>query len=189
MPARQLIWDAEEPLTDLGFYADWDPVVSMILALRIHLFEYGTVPSWNFMFCHGRPELAVPYSWAWTWPSVFAYTLPPVYAIFAVWIAMSLVGFVSTRALLLRWFGSALGAGVGAAVYVLSGYFANRFNAGHITFAFYHWIPLLILLFDVTLDRALAGRRILPQLVLCVLVTFLLISSGQINFNQTHLSN
>ena len=90
-------WEAEQSLSSLTFWADWDPVTSMILSLRIHLFEYGTIPSWNFMFCGGRPELSVPYSWAYTWPSLFAYALPPNHAIIAVWVAMTGVGLFATR--------------------------------------------------------------------------------------------
>jgi hypothetical protein len=176
--ATRLVTDAEEPLTDLTFYADWDPVVSMISSLRIHLFEYGTIPTWNFMFCGGKPELAIPYSWAWTWPSLIGYAMPPVYAIFVVWIVMTLIGFFSLRALLIRWSGDALGASVGAGVYALGGYFASHFNAGHITFAFFHWIPLLIYLFDVTFDRVLEGRRVAWLLCATILASALFISAG-----------
>jgi type IV secretory pathway VirB2 component (pilin) len=101
-----------------------------------------------------------------------------MYAILAVWVAMTLIGFVSTRALLLRWFGSAIGATVGAGIYVFGGYFANRFNAGHITFSFFHWIPLLIYLFDVTFDRMLERRPILWPLLFTILASFLFLSSG-----------
>lgn len=178
MRATKAGWGAEESLADLTFYVDWDPVASMILSLRIHLYEYATIPSWNYMLCHGRPELSVPYSWAWTWPSLFAYTFPPVFAILAVWIVMTLVGFLSTRALLLRWTGSQVGALLGACVYVLSGHFAARFNAGHLTFAFYHWIPLLIFLFDVACDRARGGGAMLWPLLSITAVAFLFVSGG-----------
>ena len=89
MPAEVPLSECDPPLTSLMFWVDWDAVTSMILSLRIHLFEYGTIPTWNFMFCGGRPELSVPFSWAGTWPSLFAYALPPLYAVFAVWLCLS----------------------------------------------------------------------------------------------------
>lgn len=178
MIKRKPAWDYEEPLTDLTPYVDWDPVMSMIRSLKLYLVEWGTVPTWNFMFCHGRPELAVPGSWAWTWPSVFGYMLAPVQAIFAVWLLMTAIGFFSTRALLLRWTENALAAGIGATVYAFSGYYANRFNAGHITFAFYHWIPLLIYLFEIAFDQGIRSRPNLRPLLLITLTSFLFITSG-----------
>ena len=97
MTDAELAWNSEESLTNLTLYADWDSVLSMMLSLRAHLFKFGTIPSWNFMFCHGRPELAVPYSWAYTWPSLFVYAMPSMYAVIAIWTLMTAVGFVSTR--------------------------------------------------------------------------------------------
>lgn len=152
------LWEAER-LTDVVPFADWDSVASMIASLRVHLFEHSTVPVWNFMLCGGRPELAIPFSWSWTWPSLFAYALEPVPAILAVWAAMTVLGFAATTALLRSWTGSTSGALVGAAVYALSGCFAARFNAGHVSFAFYHLVPLLMLLFEAGLHRARAGDR------------------------------
>ncbi len=59
-------WTAEQSLSELTPFADWDPVAAMIASLRIHLFEFGTIPTWNYMFCGGRPELAQPFSWAYS---------------------------------------------------------------------------------------------------------------------------
>ena len=132
MPVRIRPWSSDEALNDLALYADWDFVSSMILSLRIHLYEYGTIPTWNFRLCGGSPELSAPHSWAYVWPSLFAYALPPNSAILSLWIVLTLVGFFSMRALLLRWSGSVLGANKGACLYVFSGYFAARFNGGHV---------------------------------------------------------
>jgi hypothetical protein len=52
-------WELEEPLTEVAFWVDWDSTTSMILSLRQHLFEHGTVPIWNFTRCGGQPELSV----------------------------------------------------------------------------------------------------------------------------------
>lgn len=178
MSENVIAWDATQRLTELTFWSDWDAVASMIASLRIHLFEYGTIPSWNFMFCGGRPELSVPYSWAFTWPSVFAYALPPVWAILVLWFALSVVGFLATRSLLKRWSGSPTGASLGAGLYVLSGIFAARFNAGHVTFAFFHLVPLLMWTFERAFEDGLDRRpRVLP-LLMCTLVSFAFMTGG-----------
>jgi hypothetical protein len=70
-------WTAREDLGELTLWYDWDPVAAMIASLRIYLFEHGAIPAWNFLICAGRPELGEPYSWGFTWPSLFAYALPP----------------------------------------------------------------------------------------------------------------
>ncbi len=171
-------WSSPEPINDLTLFADWDGVVSMIFALREYAFVHGTVPTWNFMLCGGQPELAVPFSWAFTWPSLFAYALPPVHAILAVWIVLTVVGFVATRALLLRWTDSAPGSAVGACLYVLSGYFASHFNAGHVTFAFYHLVPPLMLAFEVAHARLLRGEAAATPLLLATLTAFLFFTAG-----------
>jgi len=171
-------WSAQEPLSQLTLHADWDSVASMVESLRIHAFQWGTVPTWNFMFCGGRPELAVPFSWAWTWPSLFAYLLSPLPALLAVWALMTGVGLFAVGALLLRWTGSPLGAGVGAAVYVFSGYFAAHFNAGHPTFAFYHLVPAAMLCFEWGYAGALAGRRTVGASAAGAVVAFLFFTAG-----------
>ncbi len=74
-------WTAEESLCDQTLFANWDGVASMIFSLRTYLIEHGTVPTWNFMFCGGHPELSVPFSWAYAWLSLFGYVLPPILAV------------------------------------------------------------------------------------------------------------
>lgn len=171
-------WEDGQSLTSITPWVDWDSVMSMALSLRLHLFDHGTIPVWNFMFCGGRPELSIPYSWAYTWPSLFAYALPPLYAIVAVWLVLSAAGFLATRALLRRWCGPSAGASIGAALYVLSGCFASRFNAGHVTFAFYHLTPVLMLLFEVGFARALERRSLLGVGLASTLVGFLFMSAA-----------
>jgi len=169
---------SEASFSDLIPFADWDPAASSILSLRTYLFEYGAIPSWNYMLCGGRPELSVPFSWSYTWPSLFAYSLPPLHAMIAVWIAMTLVGFFSLRGLLRRWGADSLGASTGACLYVVSGCFAARFNAGHISIAFFHLVPLLMLLFEIGFARALAGQRMLGAAATLTLGSFLFMSAG-----------
>ncbi|MDP3939702.1 MAG: hypothetical protein Q8R92_16420 [Deltaproteobacteria bacterium] len=171
-------WTAEEPLADLSLHHDWDYMAGMISSLRIYLFEHGTVPTWNYLFCGGRPELAIPSSWAYTWPSLFVYLLPPNQAIIAVWITLTAVGFAASFVLLRNWTGSRLGAFTGAWIYTLNGYFSMRFNVGQVTFAFFHLLPLIMLLFERALDTRLAGGRGLGALAGLTLVSFLFFTAG-----------
>lgn len=172
-------WTAEQDLSELTLNFDWDSTASMIAMLRVHLYEYGTVPTWNFGFCAGRPELAAPISWAYTWPSLVAYALPPNHAVIALWLVMTAVGFLATRAFLLRRTGSRAAAALGACVYAFSGYFAARFNVGHAGFAFFHLVPVLVLLFDVAFERQLRRESSTGALILGVFVAYLFFSAGQ----------
>jgi hypothetical protein len=168
----------EVSLSDLTPFADWDPVVSTILSLRTYLFEHGAIPTWNYMLCGGRPELSVPFSWAYTWPSLFGYSLPPIHAVIAVWIVMTAVGFFSLRGLLRRWGADSLGANTGACLYAFSGCFAARFEAGHVSIAFFHLVPLLMLLFEIGFARALAGQPMFGAALMTTLGSFLFMSAG-----------
>jgi hypothetical protein len=178
MPERVRAWTAAEPLGELTLFSDWDSVAAMITSLRVHAFEYGTIPVWNFSFCGGRPELAIPFSWAYTWPSLFAYALAPNVAIVTLWILLTGLGVASTAALLRGWTGSRLGAAVGALVYALSGYFVMTFVAGHVTFAFFHLVPVAMLLFERSLAASARGRASPMHAALGTLVAFALWSGG-----------
>ena len=171
-------WDQDLPLSEVTFWVDWDSTTQMILSLRQQLFEHGSVPVWNFTRCGGQPELAVTYSWAYTWPSVFAYALPPIYAALLLWAGLALVGFFSTRALLHRWSGDAWAATLGALVYALCGLHATRFNAGHMPFAFLHLVPLLMLLFEISFARTLSGERSFGSALRLCLGSFLFMSAA-----------
>jgi hypothetical protein len=153
-------------------------MASMVLSLRIHLFEHGTIPTWNFLLCGGRPELAVPSSWAWGWPSLFAYALSPNVALLAVWVILTLIGGLAMRALLLRWTGVPLAANAGACLYALNGYFGARFFAGQVSFAFFHLVPVLMLVYERAFDGEIAGRRGNAPLVVLAAVSFLFFSAG-----------
>lgn len=185
-------WQAEESLSELTLHLDWDNVTSMILSLRVYLFEHGTIPTWNFMFCGGRPELAVPFSWAYTWPSAFGYLLPPNHALLALWLLLTGVGFFATRALLVRWSGSAWGATLGACTFALCGCFAMRFNAGHVSFAFFHLVPLMLYVFETGFDAAREGRPLIRSSLGALLVSFLFMTAalphGLIHFYPAFLA-
>ncbi len=178
MAVETRVWTAEEPLSDLTMLGDWDYMASMVSSLRIHLFEHGTIPVWNFLLCGGRPELAVPSSWAYAWPSLFAYALAPNVALLAVWLLATVAGILAMRALLRRWTGSLLAANAGACLYALNGYFGARFFAGHVSFACFHLIPILMLAYERAFDGEIAGRRGNTPLILLAAVSFLFFSAG-----------
>ena len=186
-PGAQRVWESPERLSDLAIWADWDLFGGMIESLRLHLFQHGTIPIWNFTVCGGHPELADPQSWARLWPSAFGYLLPTNYALFAIWIAMTLVGFAALYRLLAGWTHSRLGAAVGAAVFVFSGCFAARFNAGHVSYVFFHIVPVLMLWFERALARSLAGAAPLRDAAAGVLVSFLFMSGALPHGRLAHL--
>ena len=171
-------WTAEESLGELTLHRDWDYMASMISSLRVYLFDHGTIPTWNFLVCGGRPELAIPSSWAYSWPSLFAYLLPPNLAIITTWVILSAIGFWAVRALLLRWTGSSLGALAGAGVYVFSGYFAVRFNLGQVGFSFFHLVPVLMWIFERAYAPGHAGKIRTAPIVLMTLASFAFFTSG-----------
>jgi hypothetical protein len=171
-------WTASESLADLTLFRDWDYMSSMVASLRTHLFEYGTVPTWNYLVCGGRPELSIPGSWAYVWPSLFAYALPPNHALIAVWVVMSLAGFFALQALLRDWTGHRLAASLGASLFVFNGFFAARFNPGHVPFAFVHLVPVMLLLFERGFASSLEGALSRRRLVLGVVVAWLFFTAG-----------
>ena len=141
--ADENIWAADGPFSEITLYRDWDYFAGQVESLRMHLFEYQTIPQWNFFFCGGVPELANPQSWAFTPLSVIAYLLPGNWAIVAIWMLFSALGAWAMKKLLGLFDVRGVAAWAGASVYVLSGYFAAHFNQGHVTFALMHLVPLM----------------------------------------------
>ena len=178
MPDVQRPWTASESLSDLSLYADWDSVASMAMSLRIHLFEYGTIPTWNFTMCGGQPELSTPFSWVFTWPSLFAYLLPPNQAIIGVWLTLTIIGFVSMGALLRALTRSPAGSAIGALLYVSSGIFVTAFSLGHVSWAFFHLVPLMMWLFLRAFGRIERGDRANTLLLLTTLGSFFFFTSA-----------
>jgi hypothetical protein len=170
-------WTADESLADLSLQFDWDYFASMVAALRVYAFEHGTAPVWNFPICAGRPELAIPSSWAYTWPSVFAYLFHPNAAIVALWIALTAAGIAATYCLLSRWTADRIGAATGACLYACSGYFAVRFHLGHVSFAFFHLVPVLLLAWERALAHPVREGGLRATLALGA-VSFLFFSAG-----------
>jgi len=173
------LWNAGRSWNAVSLPGDWDYFVSHAASLRSHLVEHGTIPQWNFQFCGGTPELANPQSWAYAWPSLFAYALPPVIALLALWAAMTALGAFSLWAWLRRSGYSRPAAAAAVATYAFSGFFAAQFNQGHATFAFFHLIPPLLLTADSFLDaRESAGASAKAPAVFFVLTGLLLFSGG-----------
>jgi len=172
------VWTASHPLSELTLHHDWDLMVAASESLRLYLGGHGSVPSWNLLLCRGRPELATPYAWTLAWPSLFAYALPANWDLIALWVTMTVAGFLGTGALLTRFGASRLGALSGAALFCLNGYFASRFNVGHASFAFLHLVPLLMLCFESFRAATLAGRSTDRSLLSLGAVTWLLFTGG-----------
>jgi hypothetical protein len=154
-------WTAPEPVSTLMLGGDWDYFASMAASLRRYLFEHHAVPAWNFMFCGGRPELGNPQGWAYAWPSLFAYALPPNWAIVALWIVTTAVGVCAFFGVARDLLGSRLGAATAACVYAFNGFFGAHFNVGHVSFAAVHLVPLCMLFFGRAV-RAPPARRAAP---------------------------
>lgn len=150
--------DHEAPLGELTLYRDWDYYASMARSLKSHFEAFGGAPLWNPQFCGGRPELSLPHGIAFTWYSPLFYVAPAYPAMFLVWVLLTLVGLGSAYLLLVQWTGERLGAAVGATLYALTGYFASHFNQGHLSFAFFHLVPLMVLLAERWLAKPAAER-------------------------------
>lgn len=179
VPEFKRLWDFQEPLSQLNLYRDWDYVASMLMGLRVYFYEHGTIPTWNFLLCGGKPEIANPQSWSYSWLSPLAYLLTPNYALFLLWAVMTAVGFYCCRWLLLRWTYSTWGANIGAFLFAFNGFFTTRFNQGHITFAFYHMVLAIIVVFERSLWANLDKSRIpLKWHALTSLLAFMFVSIG-----------
>ena len=159
-------------------YRDWDYFASTAHSLRLYLTQYHTVPTWNLMLCGGRPELASPQSWAFTWPSLLIYLLPGNAGITVLWILMSLVGFFAMNHLLRQLGAGAPPALMGSLLYVANGFFATRFNQGHATYAFFHLIPLLMVCALHSWDSLASGGKRLRPLITIIGVTYLFVTAA-----------
>lgn len=174
------LWDPGVSWSEVSLPSDWDYFVSHASSLRSHLYDRGEIPLWNTDFCGGTPELGNPLSWAFGWPSLFVYALPPVPALLALWACLTALGAACLHAWLRRNGVSRLSSATGAAIYAFGGYFAGRFNQGLTTFAFLHIVPALILSADAALDAAQSGRPGAARApwVLFALTTFLFFSGA-----------
>ncbi len=156
------MWDGLTNPDAMVLDHDWDYAVSHGRVLRQLLFEHGTVPVWNFIFCGGGPELANPQSFAWTPFSLPLYLVHPVYFFLGLWLAMSALGFWALQRLLRDHGIGRLSAAVGAGIFVFSGYFISHFRVGHWGFAFFHLIPALMLAANKLMEfnpRQIASKR------------------------------
>lgn len=142
----EYVWNQSDPIDTLTLNSDWDYMISSLRSLQIHWSQFKVVPVWNFMFCGGRPELANPQSFAFTWYSPLLYPFQPFAAFLILWALLSAVGGTAIF-LLARQFGSSkIGAALTASCWCFNGYFASHFTTGHMMFAFMHLVPLVLLL-------------------------------------------
>ena len=163
---------------DETLYRDWDYFASAARALRIYLFEYHTIPTWNFLLCGGRPELVNPQSWVYSWPSLLVYLVDGNAVFMLLWLLMTIIGFGAMFLFLRQLGGGRVGAAAGALLYCANGYFASRFNQGQVTFAFYHLVPSLLLLTLRVYEAVRQGKKAGPSLGLLILVSFLFFSAA-----------
>ena len=173
-----IVWTMDEPLTRISIFSDWDYVTSSIGALRYYWHQFGTVPHWDLTMCGGKPTLANPNAWGFTWPSVLAYLFEPVWAIFAFWTILTSVGLLSMWFLLRRFGLSRFACLCGTFLYAFNGFFSSHFNQGHYGFASFHLVPLLILLFDICLVQLLEKKKARRALYGLILVSFMFFSAA-----------
>jgi hypothetical protein len=178
MASYKNYWTDSESLGTDNLERDWDYFSSMLDSIRLYLFDHGTVPTWNFMLCGGKPELGNPQSWAYTLPSLLGYILPANLALFTIWILLSALGFWVVRRLLFNWFQSPVGAAFGASIFVFNGYLASHFTQGHSTFVFYSLIPLLIYAFEKSYNERLSGKSQVGSNLLILATSWLLFTAS-----------
>ena len=177
---RPLIWYANESLTELNLFGEWDNVLSLFQSLKYHLSRFATIPHWDVTLSGGRSTLANPNSFAFTWPSLLVYLMPPIWAALSFWVLLTVTGFLSMFFLLRRFRLGGVGAFCGAFIFCFNGYFASHFNQGQVVFAAFHLLPLLILCFDWAITRCLEGQTIVWQLLCVIGTTFAFLTSASL---------
>ncbi len=143
--------------------------------LQKYLFDHGTVPFWNLYLCGGQFELQNPQSYAFTWPSLFYYLMPPAAAIMVIWALLTAVGTWSTAKLLEMAGARPWIAWTCATAFTFSGYFGAHFNQGHATFCFFHLVPLLCWVMTKEWQQQMStgrSRLVNPWLVIVVFLLF-----------------
>ena len=182
------IAELKEPLSDLTLWRDWDYVTSMIASLRRYLFDYQTVPEWNFLLCGGKPELANPNSWVLSWPSLFAYLLSPNWAVIAftlVLVTLGVWGYFRLFRLLTQdlseeqssW-SARVGASAASIIAVFNGYFASHFNQGHINFSTFHLMPWMMSIFWINCQEISTNSRRARIYWMLLLVTWMFFTTS-----------
>lgn len=150
-------------------------MISPARVLQKYLFDHGTVPFWNLYLCGGQFELQNPQSYAFTWPSLFYYLMPPAAAIMVMWALLTAVGTWSTAKLLEMAGARPWIAWTCATAFSFSGYFGAHFNQGHATFCFFHLVPLLCWVMTKEWQQQIStgrSRLVNPWLVMVVFLLF-----------------
>ena len=173
-----IAWNLDEPLTQISFFRDWDYMTSSFGTLKYYWREFGTIPHWDLTMCGGKPVLGNPNNWGFVWPSLFAYMFDPIWAGLVLWGTMTLVGVVAMWALLRRFELDRFACFCGAILFTFNGYFFSHFNQGHIGFCNFHLIPLLILLFDLSLEKVLERKKFRKSFIFVVIASFMLFSAA-----------
>jgi hypothetical protein len=79
---------------------------------------------------------------------------------------------------LLRWFQSVVAAWFAATLFVFNGYIASRFSRGHVIFAFFSLIPIIIDAFESAYGDRLGGKARFSNHLVLIAATWLLFTAG-----------
>ncbi|MEW5848676.1 MAG: hypothetical protein AB2A00_07665 [Myxococcota bacterium] len=176
--ATQSIWLQDTPLSEMGLFQDWDYFASMVEFVRMMVVQHGVMPQWDFLICVGKPEMGNLQSWTWGWPLVLGLLFPPNWALMVLWLLLTTVGLCSAFALFRRWFHDVTAALTGTLLYALSGYFATHFHVGHVSFSFFHLVPLMMLCAEHLAEAELQGRAAPRWFWGAVVTSFAFFSAG-----------
>ena len=141
-------WRLPESLNEQTWAGDWDYYVSAAYSLQKYWQEFSVVPLWNFHFCGGRPELSLPHGLGYSWYSPLLYLMEPLHGLLSVWLILTLVGLTFFYKWIRTYNISPAPSVIGSILFVFNGYQAAHFNQGHLSFAFFNLIPVILFAFE-----------------------------------------
>jgi hypothetical protein len=117
-------------------------------------------PEYLPSFCGGVPFLFNPQSVFWSVPQQMMAVMPPMESLAASWIGFGLVGAGGMYLLLRRVFATSRAASlVGAAIFLLNGFYTTRMIIGHVTFHGVMLLPLIAALLFLAPAQGVPARR------------------------------
>lgn len=134
-------------------------------------------PEYLPSFCGGVPFLFNPQSVFWSLPQQLMTVLPPMASLIVAWVAFGLLGASGMYALLRRVFATSRTAALlGAALFLLNGFYTARMAIGHVTFHGVMLLPLIALLLFAR--RAGRTEAVAPALGAGLALAYLFYSGG-----------